>query len=747
MASGLFRIDAQPQSSALAAQPQGGNVSVGKDNIGGVVTSSNGPEAGVWVIAETSDFQTKMRKIVVTDDHGRFLIPEVPKANYKVWVRGYGLVDSAPVTAGPGRTLALTAVVAPTPQAAAQYYPPNYWLSLLKIPPKDAFPMPAATGSGPLPTQGNWIDDVKTGCEACHQLGDKMTREMPKNLGTFPSATEAWKRRIQSSQVGASMVNSVGRLGYDRGIAMFADWTQRITAGEVPPAPPRPKGLERNIVLTVWDVGGPKSFLHSEVSTNRWNPQVNPNGPTYNGDWSGGTLVVVDPEENTASTITISLPKESDRKSMPTWSPQQLTAPSPYWGDEIVWDDPINPKNAQMDRKGRLWVSVENRPPQAPGFCNASTNVFAKAWASGNPSITQTSQPARSLQDEQQNMGVVRMPWESPPGWGLQVFDPKTLKFESIDLCFGQSHAAFADDKDQTLFFSLRLGGLGWFKTRVWDETHDATKAQGFCAPVIDYNGNGKTDSSFTLPNQPPDPKLDRIPIRAGYGMGVDPTDNNVIWYTAPGPMPGAIVRATPGSNPPATCSTEVYEPPFNNPKFPGELHYTPRGVDVDTNGLVWTELSGSGDLANFDRRKCKVLNGPTATGQHCPEGWTIYPVPGPMFKGTDARSDWFYLNWVDRYNTLGLGANVQVVLGTASDSLYLFKPDTKEWLTVHMPYPMGGLYTRDIDGRIDDPKAGWKGRGLWASTETRVIWHEEGGKGSTPQMVHVQLRPDPLAN
>ncbi|MGD0906415.1 MAG: carboxypeptidase regulatory-like domain-containing protein, partial [Candidatus Acidiferrales bacterium] len=142
---------------------------------------------------------------------------------------------------------------------------------------------------------------------------------------------------------------------------------------------------------------------------------------------------------------------------------------------------------------------------------------------------------------------------------------------------------------------------------------------------------------------------------------------------------------------------------------------------------------------------KCKVLNGPTATGQHCPEGWTMYPVPGPKFAGTDAQADWHYLNWVDRYNTLGLGTDAQVVLGTGSDSLKIFKPDTKEWYIVRVPYPMG-FYTRDLDGRIDDTKTGWKGRGLWASTETRVIWHAEGGKGQVPQMVHVQLRPDPLA-
>jgi len=87
----------------------------------------------------------------------------------------------------------------------------------------------------------------------------------------------------------------------------------------------------------------------------------------------------------------------------------------------------------------------------------------------------------------------------------------------------------------------------------------------------------------------------------------------------------------------------------------------------------------------------------------------------------------------------------VQVVLGTGSDSLLIFKPETKQWLTVRVPYPMG-FYTRDIDGRIDNPNTGWKGRGLWASTETRVIWHAEGGKGQVPQMVHFQLRPDPLA-
>jgi hypothetical protein len=727
----MTRIEAAPRGNA-AAQAEAGRVAVNADDIGGVVTSSKGPEAGVWVIAETSDLQTKFRKIVVTDDRGRFLLPDLPKANYKVWVRGYGLVDSTPVNSGPGKTLALTAVVAPSPRAAAQVYPPNYWLSMVKIPPKDAFPMQAPSGGGkPIATQGDWINSLKSGCQSCHQMGDKMTREMPQNLGTFPTPTAAWERRILSSQVGEEMITRMNDFGHDRGIAMFADWTQRINSGEVPPEPPRPAGLERNVVLTLWAFAGPKSFLHSEASTNRYDPQVNPNGPVYNGDWEGGTLVVVDPQENTATTIKIPVPK--DVSAMPRWSPQQVTAPSPYWGNEVIWDDPINPKNAQIDHKGRVWVSVETRPAAAPDFCKASNgNVYAKAWMAGNPSIVEVS-------------GTKRMPWESPPGWGLQVYDPKTLKFDPVTLCFGQGHAAFSDDKDETLYFSLRLGGLGWFNTRLWDETHDAAKAQGWCAPIIDYNGDGKS-GAFTMPNEPPDPKLDRLatPMQIGYGVAVSPTDGSV-WYASTGPMPGKIVRAIPGSHPPETCLSEAYEPPYNNPKMGNELHYTPRGVDVDSKGLVWTALAGSGDLASFDRSKCKVLRGPTATGQHCPEGWTIYPVPGPSFNGTDARADWHYLNWVDRYDTLGFGKDVQVVLGTGSDSLLIFKPETKQWLTVRVPYPMG-FYTRDIDGRIDNPNTGWKGRGLWASTETRVIWHAEGGKGQVPQMVHFQLRPDPLA-
>src|SRR5688500_57889 len=118
-------------SIGVSARQTGDAVTVDADDIGGVVRSSNGPEAGVWVIAETVDLPTRFAKIVVTDERGRYLIPDLPKGSYSVWVRGYGLVDSPRVSGAPGQVLDLKAVVAPSEAAAAEYYPPIYWYSML----------------------------------------------------------------------------------------------------------------------------------------------------------------------------------------------------------------------------------------------------------------------------------------------------------------------------------------------------------------------------------------------------------------------------------------------------------------------------------------------------------------------------------------------------------------------------------------------------------------------------------------
>ena len=215
-------------------------------------------------------------RIVVTDDQGRYLIPDLPKANYSVWVRGYGLVDSPKSTSAVGATLALRAVPAPDARAAAAYYPAGYWLSLMNVPDKSEFPGTGPTGNGISPnvkSQAEWIRTIKSGgCRACHQLGTKGTREIPAAFKSMPSSVAAWERRVQSGQAGAQMTSALDQLGKQRALAMFADWTDRIAAGEVPPAPPRPQGLERNVVITEWDWADPKSYLHDEVSTDRRNP-------------------------------------------------------------------------------------------------------------------------------------------------------------------------------------------------------------------------------------------------------------------------------------------------------------------------------------------------------------------------------------------------------------------------------------------------------------------------------------------
>src|SRR5256886_2475375 len=291
-------------------QSSGEAISIGSDDIGGVVTSGRGPEAGVWVIAETVDLPAKFVKIVVTDDQGRYLLPQLPKANYKVWVRGYGLVDSQPVQVTPGQVVNLNAAVAPSARAAAEYYPAGYWFSLLRVPDKTEFPGTGPTGNGIAPTvksQADWLRIIKTGnCWACHQLGNKATREIPAALGHFESSAAAWDRRIKSGQAGDQMSGILNQLGRERALAMFADWTDRIAAGELPPAPPRPQGIERNIVITEWDWADPKAYLHDEISTDKRNPTVNANGPIYgSAEASADYLPVLDPVHHISSQVKV----------------------------------------------------------------------------------------------------------------------------------------------------------------------------------------------------------------------------------------------------------------------------------------------------------------------------------------------------------------------------------------------------------------------------------------------------------
>jgi hypothetical protein len=706
LASWMSKTSASPRANAA--------VSVDKEDIGGVVSSSKGPEAGVWVIAETTDLPTKFVKIVVTDDQGRYLIPELPKANYKVWVRGYGLVDSKAVQSAPGKTVDLKAVIAPDAKAAAQYYPSNYWYALLQFPPKSDFPGTGASGNGISPNvkdQAQWIDDAKVNsCEACHQLGDKATREIPASLGHFDSSAAAWARRISSAQAGVEMNTFLaGWYGRDRALAMYADWTDRIKAGEYPKeAPPRPQGVERNIVITEWDWGTPKEYFHDLIGTDKRNPTINPNGMVYGTHEEANDLITyLDPIHNTTGEIPIPV-----TEGTPYAAKQDMSDPSPYWGNEMIWSSKANAHSDVMDSKGRVWFTDVTKPRDNPAYCKQGSNNLSA-------SLYPLDQSSRSV----------------------AVYDPETKKFTLATTCFGTHHLEFSWDDTNTLWFSGGGDVVGWFNTKVFDETHDSEKAQGWTAMVVDTNGNGKRDA-YVEPGQPADPTKDTR-VKAGlYTAAPSPLDNTTwgISYA----FPGYVVHIIPGSNPPATTLTEVYQPPFKNPKAPIQ-GFGPRGGDIDRNGVVWMGLT-SGHFASFDRRKCKgPLNGPDALGQQCPEGWTLYPLPGPKFKGTDVASDSSYYAWVDIFDTFGLGKNVPIAFGNGSDSFMALMPATGKFVTLRVPYPMG-FFAKNADGRIDDPKTGWKGKGIWASYDTRALTHMEGGKGTDSKVVKFQLRPDPLA-
>jgi len=719
-----------------SANPQG--------YIQGVVQGEKGPEAGVWVIAETKDLSTNFIKIVVTDDRGRFVLPELPGANYSVWARGYGIADTPKVQAKPGVTnVALQASNAKTPQEAAKVYPGNYWLSLLQPPDKSLFP---GTGTGPggngvgtrMASQNHWINSLKSDCNFCHQLGSAITRDVEHVMKAKPELkthAEAWEWRLGTGVRGTNMYAVLTTQGKEPSLKAYSDWTERIAKGEVPPAPSRPKGRERNIVATLWDVGDDHSFMHDQISTDKNHPTVNGGGRNYAVNAGHGQLVSLDPRDN--STVAYDIPTREDRSKVPSRFPAP-NRPSLFWGNEHLWSnppyDPADPHNPMLDSKGRVWLTSKIRSNADPGWCSDPKNKYA-AWFPMKNSGRQAS-----------------------------YFDPKTKQFTLIDTCFSTHHLQFDNDADETLYFNELIGPIfGWINTKVYDQTHDEQQAVGWCGQVLDTNGDGKISKPWNVYTPPKggedsvlyagdtaagpgaggnkgssaiDPKLDTLVNYSMYGLVPSPVDDSV-WGVSE-TYPGFLIRLQRGNNPPESCKTQVFRVPA-----PG---FDPRGVDIDTNGVVWTALAASSHLASFDVRKCKDLNGPAKVdGSQCKEGWTLYQTTGPKLKGTDIPADFHYYAWVDQHNIIGLGANTPFATGSNSDALLALNPQTKEWTNFRVPYPLG-FYSRGMDGRIDDPNGGWKGRALYSNYGTHFVWHIEGGKGTKGKIVKFQIRPDPMA-
>jgi streptogramin lyase len=658
---------------SVSCRQRAPEMNVDTTSIGGVVLNGGRPEAGVWVIAETTGLPTHFSRIVVTDDEGRFLVPDLPEtASYDVWVRGYGLRDSQPVKAGRGDRLSLQVEDARTPQEAARIYPANYWLSLYQPPAAKVLPLVDSEGvAAPVshageqdeeageaarryPGREHWVGQMKLGCMLCHQMGQEITR-----LWTRPEHWDAvWER--------AGMQPTADALGKRVLRESLADWAGRIAAGEVPPAPPRPSGIERNMVITEWAWARDDSYIHDNVSTDKRNPTLYPNGKVWGIDIGQSFLWALDP---TTHTVTA---HEVPRRDGPGRDPERLGR----------IQGSTSSHNPMLDDKGNVWLTTAVRSFQ--NTPNWAADVTVDIAGGAKPLDDRGLRASRHL----------------------GYFDSNAQKFVLIDTAFATHHLQF--DREGRLWTSGDNTRLGMFDPRKFDparpeETEVA--AQTAWARI--------------------DPTTGKSAMGGGYGIIISPVDGTVWRANYPGifgqaPLPDLSGNYIDKFDPKTKTYTRYPIP------LPG---YGPRGIDASTDGRLWFG-TGSGHLGRFDPAS---------------EQFKYWETPGPKMQGTGKEigsADFHYYIWVDQFDTLGLGKDMVIVNGTNSDSLLVFNPASEKFTVIRIPYPRG-MFTRGLDGRIDDPNAGWKGRGLWVSNNTDGLLHTEKKRGF---ISHVQFRESPLA-
>ena len=279
------------------------------------------------------------------------------------------------------------------------------------------------------------------------------------------------------------------------------------------------------------------------------------------------------------------------------------------------------------------------------------------------------------------------------------------------------------------------LGRARLARRKVFEETGDEAKAQGWTPIVLDTNGNGKRDE-WTEPNQPLDPAKDRRVVGALYGIGVNPKDGS-IWGTVL-TYPGYVIRVEPGANPSETALAEDLRA-ADAGLWPARLRHRPRRHRL---GAACERPHGQVRPQQVQGAAAGPRPRPAGTARRAGRSIRSPARSLPASKSTGSAEASYY-TWVDQFDTFGLGRNVPWATGNANESLMALVDG--QWLNFVVPYPLG-FYAKWMDGRIDDPNAGWKGRGVWATYGTRTPFHLETGKGTRPKVVKFQLRPDPLA-
>ena len=452
------------------------------------------------------------------------------------------------VQAAPGSSVQLQVSRAAAPQEAAAIYPANYWLSLLEPPAESEFQTPAAgkggagllTGASQIPatytSQAAWISQFKLGCQLCHQVGSTITRS---------KTAEMFDLVFRKA---ASMNVTAESLGRERLVKVLGDWSARIAAGEVPPQPPRPAGVERNMVITQWGWGDTFTYAHDEIATDKRHPTMNAHGPIYGVDLGNDHLLIPDPKTHKVSTIKV---PTKDGFATP-WCKQTYKAlgsearlPDGFSslgcpaedgdsGNADKYHNPANPHNPMLDDTGKVWMTTQIRRQWAedlPDFCKDKSEI------------------AKNRHHRQ-----------------LGYYDTKTKEFNVFELPKTKTGSASGN--------TMRIHSNG----TVWLNSIAANQ-------VIRLDPATKQFTVFEVP----------AGIKAGrtanpYGMAISGDDK--IWF-----VENAMNQL--GRIDPVTGKIDEFEIPVKNP--------VARKGGMDSEGNVWVGLHGAGKLMKVDYKTTKM--------------------------------------------------------------------------------------------------------------------------------------------
>ena len=327
------------------------------------------------------------------------------------------------------------------------------------------------------------------------------------------------------------------------------------------------------------------------------------------------------------------------------------------------------------------------------------------------------------------------------PGAQLSMYDPKTAEVHADRHLL--QHPSPAVRCRSNRLWAQRRGGtgngdiVGWLDVKKFEETGDEQKSQGWTPFVLDTNGNGKRDD-YVEPNQPVDPTKDKRVVAGFYGIAPSPADGTIWGIGAR--LPGRHRAGRSRLRSAQTALSEVYEVPA-----PG---YSPRGIDIDSKGVVWTPLA-SGHIGEL---RPPQMQGPAQRTdrdrQALPRRLDALSDARTAVRDRDripAASEASYYTWVDQHDTFGLGKDIPIATGNNSNSLHALVDG--KFVELRVPYPMG-FFAKGMDGRIDDPNAGWKGtRAVDDLSATARPSITKAAKARKPKVVKFQLRPDPLAH